>query len=299
MRVAVLTRPESGAATLEAGEVADCLRALGHAPVPVECSDIPVTEALLERFSPQLVFNLVDRTSTGRGTAHEVATMMDALDLPHTGAPAAALEALADRREAKAQMRQAGLPVPEGIAPWDNRRRFAVKPAYAGLARDLGQEMRVVGAEAARALVEKRERETGTPWFAESYIEGRSFCVPMIELRKGPMVLPIAETIIIASLDGTGSSVSATQRIFGTHDGALVRQLGELAMQTWRLFGLRGYASVDFRVDSAGHAVIVDVEALPRLNASGEFCAAAAQLGMEQVDVVGRIVSAALVRKRT
>ena len=69
-------------------------------------------------------------------------------------------------------------------------------------------------------------------------------------------------------------------------------ELAALAFECWRLFGLRGYARVDFRVDREGRAWILEVNANPCLSADAGYMAAAAEAGLEPEEVVRRILSA-------
>ena len=69
-------------------------------------------------------------------------------------------------------------------------------------------------------------------------------------------------------------------------------ELAALAFECWRLFGLRGYARVDFRVDREGRPWILEVNANPCLSADAGYMAAAAEAGLEPEEVVRRILSA-------
>jgi D-alanine-D-alanine ligase len=66
--------------------------------------------------------------------------------------------------------------------------------------------------------------------------------------------------------------------------------LTEIARACWHLFGLRGYARVDFRVDQDGQPWVLEVNANPCISPDGGFVAAAAQVGLSLNDVVGRII---------
>ena len=84
-----------------------------------------------------------------------------------------------------------------------------------------------------------------------------------------------------------------TPRVFPPREEPLFADLTRLARAAWDLFDLSGYARVDFRVDGAGLPVILEVNANPCLSADAGFCAAAAQIGLTQSDIVARLVEAA------
>ncbi len=170
-----------------------------------------------------------------------------------------------------------------------------------------------------------RRKRLGGACFAERFIDGREFNVALLAGRtspppKGdaaksgmttlpekadPEVLPPAEIRFDAYPPGKVRVVgykakweegsfefAATARSFAfpDEDVPLVARLKALALQCWRLFALRGYARVDFRVDAAGRPWILEVNANPCLSPDAGFLAAAAQAKMNDTDVLARII---------
>jgi D-alanine-D-alanine ligase len=70
----------------------------------------------------------------------------------------------------------------------------------------------------------------------------------------------------------------------------------DLAAATWRAFGLRGYARVDFRVDGDGTPWIIDVNTNPCISPDAGFAAAVRQAGLPYARAIGRILNAATAR---
>jgi D-alanine-D-alanine ligase len=70
--------------------------------------------------------------------------------------------------------------------------------------------------------------------------------------------------------------------------------LSRNALACWRLFGLGGYARVDFRVDSSGRPWILEINANPCLSPDAGFLAAAGRAGLDATRVVERIVQGCL-----
>lgn len=311
MRVAVLTpplladlRPDQQDTLVQAQEISASLRTLGHQPVPVEYADAETAAALLDRFAVDLVFNLVEDLPGGPERLYEVTELLDDLGIPYTGAGSAALRALADKREMKLRLRLAGLPTASPPAPWERSRRFIVKSAVEHASFGLDAQSVVVGSEAAEALIADRRARFGGAWFAEAYVDGREFNVGLIETREGPQPLPVAE-IAFANSEGPrilgyaekwdvqSRAYADTPRVFPSDEDALCRVLQDLAVATWRCFGLSGYARIDFRVTAEGGPVILEANANPCLAADAGLVAAAAQTGLSQTDVVERIIAAA------
>jgi D-alanine-D-alanine ligase len=208
----------------------------------------------------------------------------------------------------------AGLPTPaiwDKGASCDPGELFIVKSTHEDASIGLGPDS-VVRASAVPALLEERRHRFGGDWFGEAYVEGREFNLPLLEGADGePELLPIGEMefegwpageprIIgyAAKWDQESFAYNATPRTFVPKpgDGPLRARLAELALAAWRLFGLAGYARIDFRVDHAGRPWLLEVNANPCLSADAGYVAAADEAGMTQADLVARIVAAALDR---
>jgi D-alanine-D-alanine ligase len=88
---------------------------------------------------------------------------------------------------------------------------------------------------------------------------------------------------------------TGTPRRFGLEkaEPALAAELEKLAKSCWDLFGLAGYARVDFRVDREGKPWILEVNVNPCLNPDAGFAAAAASAGLSYRDLISSIIDAA------
>ena len=67
----------------------------------------------------------------------------------------------------------------------------------------------------------------------------------------------------------------------GPEDASLVAQLQDIAKKCWQLFGLRGYARVDFRVDKDGNPLVLEINANPCLALEAGFAVALELAGIE------------------
>ena len=182
-----------------------------------------------------------------------------------------------------------------------------VKPVWEHGSLGLDDASVVKAAEAA-ALVAERERQFGTAHFAEAYVEGREFNLALLQDRRGIRVLPMAEIQFeqwgegrprIVGYDAKWSPESVayagTPRRFGLerNEPELAAQLKDLALDCWRLFGLGGYARVDFRVDDDARPWILEVNVNPCLTPDAGFAAAAFEAGLSYHGLIGEIVDAA------
>jgi len=129
LRVAILVPPDAPREAadradtfLQAAEISECLSILGNECLTIVfADDRNRAEADLRRAAPDVVVNLVEDVPEGADHLHLATAMLDALALPHTGAPTGTLQALADKRQVRAALRAAGLPVAPGLDDAEER----------------------------------------------------------------------------------------------------------------------------------------------------------------------------------
>jgi len=166
----------------------------------------------------------------------------------------------------------------------------------------------VPAAKAAQEIVARQQR-FGGKFFAEAYVEGREFNLSLLETAEGPRVLPAAEILFVdfpadrprivdyeAKWATDSLAYVNTPRCFdlAASDAPMIAELHDLALAAWRLFGLGGYARVDFRIDGAGRPTILEINVNPCLAPDAGFVAAAERAGLGYDAVVGSIVAAAV-----
>jgi D-alanine-D-alanine ligase-like ATP-grasp enzyme/GNAT superfamily N-acetyltransferase len=330
MRIAVLHQAVAGDAApddrdvlAQADAVGAALTALGHRWERCACTlDLSRTERWLAAFRPDLVFNLVESLAgTGR-LIHLVPALLDAAAIPYTGAATEALIATSHKLLAKERLAAAGLPTPPWIGPLPPDLPPLFRPAGAAAEEPeapwllkslwehasigLDAESLVRGAEAeVRAALAAQAARTGGACFAEKYIEGREFNLSLLAAPGGPEVLPPAEILFEgfppealrivgyrAKWEPDSFEYRHTVRRFEfpAADDPLLARLRRLARRCWELFGLHGYARVDFRVDARGEPWILEVNANPCLSPDAGFAAALAAGGIGFAPAVGRIL---------
>jgi D-alanine-D-alanine ligase len=218
-----------------------------------------------------------------------------------------------DKPLAKTMLRLAGLPTPDWEEPpfplAKHGQRYIVKSATEDASLGLDDAAVVTGPAQARARAEFCRGAYGGRWFAEKYVEGREFNVSVIEENGGPRVLPIPEMTFqhwhaerprIVGYDAKWAEESAeslnTVRHFikAAEEPALCMKLTDLALAAWRLFGLHGFARVDFRVGADGEPTVLELNPNPCLEPGAGLAAAAAEAGMEYAELIERILTAAL-----
>ena len=78
---------------------------------------------------------------------------------------------------------------------------------------------------------------------------------------------------------------------FSATDKNLVQNLENIALQCWHIFGLKGYARVDFRVDKNNSPFILEINPNPCISPDAGFSAALERAGIEYHQAVKEILN--------
>ena len=308
--------------------VSAALAALGHTSSTIACAlDLAAARARLEQVAPELVFNLVESLGGSDWLASAATALLDTMDLPYTGSPTEALLLTNHKLLAKQRLCQAGLPTPEWAVVQKGRAggvshpgghfspmagaAYVVKTLWEHASFELDGHSIVRPPDEAGLLDLLRESagRLRRPCFAERYVEGREFNLSVLAGPEGAEVLPPAEIDFSAFPPGeprivgnrakwdAGSFVfqNTPHRFdFPPGDQPLLERLSRLAREAWCLFGLGGYARVDFRVDDAGQPWILEINANPCLSPDAGFAAALTRASIPFPQAIARILQDAL-----
>ncbi len=303
----------------------EALAALGHQPTIVPCT-LDLAELLhrLRSLGAEAVFNLVeDLEGTGR-LIHLVPFCLEAAGIPYTGAPSEAMLLTSNKTLAKSLMAGAGIPTPQWVGPWPRGFRTApcsgnrsgdwlVKSVWehASVGLDESGLLRGLTPDRVAAELPPRAPRLGGACFAERFVDGREFNISLLAGPLGPEVLPFAEMVFEgfgpdrprivgyrAKWDEASFEYQNTVRRFefGAEDGELLERLRRLALRAWDLFGLAGYARVDFRIDGNGRPWVLEVNANPCLSPDAGFAAALERAGITFDTATARVLDCALRR---
>jgi D-alanine-D-alanine ligase len=306
---------------VQAQEVSQALHSLGYLPVPLPFSlDLIMTKESLINIAPLLVVNLVE-TVEGKGRfIHLAPSLLDAQGIPFTGCGTEAVFLSSNKIIAKKMLAAHGVPTPTAVFIGDEQGevnevngRYIIKSVWehASIGIDESSMVTASGIKGIVGEIFRRREYLGGEAFAEVYIEGREFNIAILEGDAGPEVLPPAEILFDAYPPGKPRIVDYAAKWeegsfefrhtprsfeFPVEDAPLLRRLGEMALDCWRIFGLRGYARVDFRVDVTGIPWVLEINANPCLSSDGGFIAAATKAGLRIEDIVARLIRIAIGR---
>lgn len=304
--------PDEADVLSEVAAVRTALETSGWRTVAVSLGlDLERAAGALRRQDPRVVFNLVETVAGDGRLIHLGTALLDHLRLPYTGCPTAAMFLTSGKVWGKRVLQAEGIPTPPFAVPGDEAAmthlvgRTCVLKAeweHASIGLDPGALLTPGSAGELADRLTERQRTFGIPLFAEGYVEGREF---NLSLLAGE-VLPPAEIRFEGFPEGQPKMVdyrakwneeSAEYRHtvrtfeFPAADGPLLAELAGIARHCWQAFGLRGYARVDFRVDSRGRPWVLEVNANPCISPDGGFVAAASRAGLDLSAVTSRILA--------
>ncbi len=322
MRITILhsaihdsNKPDEQDTLIQVQSVENILNTVGHSIVclPFEGELIDMADRL-KSTNPDLVFNLVESVDGQARYIHLAPALMEATNIPFTGSSSDSLFCTTNKLMAKRMMRLYHIQTP----PWlttKNIHLYDKLPAHAYIIKSVWEhasigldEDSVIISNSPSHLfkhIEKKQELYGGEFFAEQYIEGREFNLTLLAKENEAELLPPAEIIFQnypkdkkrvvgyrAKWVSDSFEFSNTPRCFDIdeEDQYLLWQLKELAKRCWKLFGLEGYARIDFRIDQSGHPWVLEVNTNPCLSPDSGFIAAAQKAGYTLNDVIERIV---------
>lgn len=323
--VTVESPPDEQDVLVQVSAVQDVLKDLGHEVRTLPCNlDLSSLKRRLEAVQPDLVFNLVESLNGQGRLIHLFPALLDAMGLPYTGSQTEAVWFTSNKVLAKERMGLAGLPTPQWMGPYPrelpsftpqkhpegsngSKCTWIIKSLWehASVGLETGSIIKAESGDRVMKELERRAPLLGGDCFAETFIEGREFNLSILGGSQGPQVLPPAEIIFEgyrasqprivgyrAKWDEHSYEYGHTPRCFDfkPEERPLLGVLQTLAIQCWKVFSLRGYARVDFRVDEEGQPWILEVNANPCLSPDAGFAAAVLRAEMSLPQAIARIL---------
>lgn len=308
---------------VQAEAISKALSSLGHEHFTLPCNlDLESVYKNLQDERPDLIFNLVEDLGGHGRLIHLFPSLLDALRIRYTGSPAESIFLSSHKILAKEILKQNNLPTPVWQAAssyllnpgnslvQEMPDRWIIKSLWEHASLGLNADS-VISTDSSHLLateIDSRAPALGGNCFAEEFIEGREFNLSLLDTGNGPQVLSPAEIIfqdytpdMIRIVDyqakweeeSFGYSNTVRSFEFNAQDEKLLVTLKTLAEKCWHVFGLKGYARVDFRVDSNGKPFILEVNANPCLSPDAGYFAALQRDGIDFEQAMARIIDSA------
>jgi len=318
---ASLVPPESleGHTEKEIGEwrteydVMTTLRQAGH---EVRCLGVldSLTElrAAITDWKPDIVFNLLEEFGGIVTYDQHVVAFLELMRQPYTGCNPRGLLLSRDKSLSKQLLTYHRIPTPQFVV-MRRGSRFAVPrrlkfPLFVKSTTDdaslgIAQASVVEDAAKLKERVEFVHQQIGSDALVEEYIEGRELYVgvmgnermrrlPVWQMKFGSMPdsLPAIATRKVKWDRRYQEKYGITTEAAHDLPPAVVAQLDRMSRRVYRALGLSGYARMDFRVNAAGQAFVLEANANPNLASAEDFAQSALSAGIGYDELLSRII---------
>jgi D-alanine-D-alanine ligase len=155
-----------------------------------------------------------------------------------------------------------------------------VKPAYlGGSSRAIHADSVVMTSNAAHRLARRVWAELGDSAVCDEFIVGRDFRVGVLEDARGDFkLLGVTESTFPRAVEGWGFKTysirmnsrvrraQSVESVVASLPPAVRRRIADIAQTTGRVLALRGYFTLDLRLDGQGRCFVVEANANPGLS---------------------------------
>jgi len=297
-------------------QVQSALTSAGHDTLTIAVgSSIEPIVANLRASAPDLVFNLTESFKDKSALDSSLAALLNLLGLRYTGSSPSGLILAGDKSLTKQLLGFHRIRTPEfatlyrGAVDHVGELRFPliVKPPQEDASIGITEKSVVRDVTELLKRMDELQAAYQSPVLVEEFIAGREFYVGVLG-NQNARALPVIELDFrdrtnnphgIASFDVKWSETRdhETASIFPENlPEELVATMQATALDAFHALRLRDYARIDFRVNEAGEAFVIEVNPNCYLERNSEFARAAERAGIPYDDLVAQIAELAAAR---
>lgn len=264
--------------------------------------------AVMAGKNPDFIFNLVESINNKGELCYFIPALLNMYSIPYTGSPLDAMFLTTSKILTAKALRDSGIKGPSIYKPSEHRllkpgNRYIIKPVWED--GSLG-----ITGDSAFTFEPGKDKElsaySDSHWLIQDFIDGREFNITLLAGSEGVEVMPAAEIVFRdygsekprivdykAKWDLESFEYKNTLREFPGEslDLRLRDKIETAALRCWDLFGLKGYARVDMRIDNNNEPYVIEVNANPCLSPDSGVVAATVEAGLTFAEVVYRIIN--------
>ena len=291
--------------TIEAIE--DSLNALGYRAERIG-NVHRLVELLASGHRWDMVFNIAEGIH-GYGRESQVPALLDAYCIPYTFSGPMVLALTLHKAMAKRVVRDMNIPTPAFNVvekPSDIEKvslplPLFAKPIAEGSSKGIDEQSLVTEYQDLWPVCLRLLEKFNQPVLVEEYLPGREFTVGILGTGRNARSIGVVEVSITADMKEIYSYESKeryeTMVAYNLMNDKTAKQVKEMALDVWRLFGCRDAGRVDIRADGEGKIHFLEVNPLAGLNPKrSDLCIIAVQSGLSYQEVIEEIMISAMDR---
>ena len=277
--------------------------------------DLSGIRPAIDRFQPQIVFNLMEAFAGVTTFDQNVVSYLELLRIPYTGCNPRGLMLARDKALSKKLMAWHRIPVPGFFvvrrgerARLPKRLRFPliVKSLFYEASVGISQASVVETEEQLHRRVQFIHERVGTAAIVEQFIDGRELYVGVAGNER-LRVFPVWEMSFARMPDNRWRI--ATERVkwsdqyqkrhgvttdAATLSDADATRIAHIAKRAYRALDLSGYARIDLRMDESGGVYVLEANPNPNLAYGEDFAESGEASGVSYEELLERIVALGL-----
>lgn len=271
----------------------------------------------LRNNKPDVIFNFIEHFADEPQLEMNVAALFELIGIPYTGAPPLALSMCQNKILTKQILHSYDIKTPKFKMIKKKKRDYKLRMKYPLIVKPPFEDASsgIENASVVRNYEDLKQRidfildEFKQPALIEEFIEGREINVSILG-DKELEVLPISETDFSEMPDHLENIVSYEAKWDPLHEAyhktypicpapltkRLKKKIEEIAINSFRIMGVRDYARVDMRISKTNVPYVLEVNPNPDLSEGVAFMRSAETAGYKYEEMLVKIVELALKR---
>jgi len=292
-------------------KVNEALIQLGYKTAIIPFSfDLNKAIADIKATNPKFVFNLVEGLDNDGQLITIAPAILDYLKIPYTGCTKESTFLTSNKVITKKMMVAKGIPTAEWVTLKDEKdnvfikgEKYIIKAVWEDASIGL-EEDSVFLPNSKKELIElikKQNDKFKIEFFAERYLHGRDFSVPILAGK----LLPTREMQFLdydedrvkvlgykSKWEKDTDEYDKTEITFefSKEDAKLLEKIAELSKKCWDEFGLNGYARIDFRTDINSNIYVLEINPNPCIAEDTAFDLALEEARIDYADAIKAII---------
>lgn len=293
-------------------DVNEALMELGYETTIVQFSfDLNQAIKEIKQANPKFVFNLVEGIDNDGQLISIAPAILDYLKIPYTGCTKESIFLTSNKVITKKMMGVNGIPTAEWVTSDDahdnvflDGQRYIVKAVWEDASIGLDEDAVVspLSKQDLLDIIKAKNKKYNIEFFAERYIHGRDITISMLAKKQVQPCEVIFEGYYSDGKERVFNYNAKWVKDTPEYDNTdidfdcqgitkeTIEQMQKIASECWNIFGLHGYARIDFRIDEQGKPFVLEINPNPCITRGIMFEKTLREGGIDYIDAIKTII---------